>query len=146
VEHGLNFFKNREDTFKLERDSENRKPSSRVHGVGFTENPWGRKAWEFVKTTLQLTDRHWEQIVDHAASFMTTNIVNSDNENNENNNIDTDMGPNPHAVIDLDWYVQFDLPPHKAYPYFRLLESFLCTLASVSFADALQVHITFGRG
>ena len=108
MERGLSFFKNGEDALRLERNPETGRSLPRnVRGVGFTENLWGRKARDFVKTTMRLTDDHWAEVIDQAASFITTSMVDSDNENNTND-IDTDMGPpNPRATIDLNWCAHF---------------------------------------
>ena len=104
----MTFFKNGEDALKLDRGSETRKSSSRsVCGLGFTENLWGGKACDFVKTTMQLTKTHWEEIIEHAAAFVVTNTLDSDNETNANkNDTDTETIPNMRATIDLDWCIQ----------------------------------------
>ena len=108
MECGLSFFKNGNDSLKLERDPETGRSFPRnVRGVGFTENLWGGKARNFVKTTMRLTDDHWAKVIEHATSFMTTSTVDSDNEHNSNE-IDPDTGlSNPRATIDLDWCAQF---------------------------------------
>ena len=104
----MSFFKNSDDTLKLERNPETRRSFPRnVHGVGFTENLWGGKAHDFVKTMMRLTDDHWAEVIEHVTSFMTTSTVDLDNEHNSNE-IDTDTGlPNPCATIDLNWCAQF---------------------------------------
>ena len=87
--------------------TQTRKSSSHsVCGLGFTENLWGGKARDFVKTTTQLTKTHWEEIIERAAAFVVTNTLDSDNEINANkNDTDTETIPNMCATIDLDWCV-----------------------------------------
>ena len=104
MEHSLTFFKTGKDVLKLERDPETRQLMLRtIRSLGFTENLWGNKAREFVKTTMRLTDKHWEDITKNTASFMSTVILNLDNESNGNNNGNTEMvSPNPRSIIDLD--------------------------------------------
>ncbi|KAH8979761.1 hypothetical protein EDB92DRAFT_2118630 [Lactarius akahatsu] len=103
VERGLTFFKTGEDILKPERDPETGRPMSRQgRGLGFSDSLWGNKAREFVKTTTRLTEKHWEEIIDHTAIFMNTYTIDSDDEGNTNNtDAETDI-PNPRALIDLD--------------------------------------------
>jgi hypothetical protein len=107
VERGLTFFKTREDVLKLDRDPETGKQIPHtICSVGFTKTLWGNKAREFVKTTTRLTDKHWEEIVENAASFMNTTILDLDNKSNSNNNGNAEtVSPNPQSIIDLDWCV-----------------------------------------
>ena len=52
---------------------------------------------------MRLTDKHWKDITENTASFMSTVILDSDNESNGNNNGNTEMvSPNPCSIIDLD--------------------------------------------
>ena len=104
MERSLTFFKTGKDVLKLEHDPETGQLMPRaIRGLGFTENLWGNKAREFVKTTMRLTDKHWEDITENTASFMSTVILDSDDESNGNNNGDAEMvSPNPRSIIDLD--------------------------------------------
>ncbi|KAI9434180.1 hypothetical protein H4582DRAFT_809927 [Lactarius indigo] len=101
VERGLTFFKTGEDIFKSERDPETGRAAPRHgRGLGFSDSLWGSKAREFVKTTTRLTERHWEEVIDHTTIFMNTHTIESDDEGNTTD-VETDI-PNPRALIDLD--------------------------------------------
>jgi len=116
VERGLTFFKTGEDALRLPRDPETRRPlPHNVRSFGFTDNLWGSKAREFVKTMKRLIDQHWEEIVEHTVTFMTFNTFDSDNENNVNNANDDTESLNLHAVIDLDWCIRHLIYSYKAY-------------------------------
>ncbi|KAH9022142.1 hypothetical protein EDB84DRAFT_1441288 [Lactarius hengduanensis] len=112
VERGLTFFKTGEDMPRPERDPETGRPMPRHNrGLGFSDSLWGNKAREFVKTTTRLTEKHWEEIIDHTAIFMNTYTIDSDDEGNTNNtDAETDI-PNSRALIDLDC-VEFGLAQH----------------------------------
>jgi hypothetical protein len=46
-------FKTSEDALKVDQDPNgSRVGTQNIHGLGFTENPWGEKAHTFVKTTM----------------------------------------------------------------------------------------------
>ena len=61
----------------------------------------------YIRSKASRLNNHWAEVIEHAASFMTTSTVNSDNKNNSNN-FDADMGlPNLCAIIDLNWWAQF---------------------------------------
>ncbi|KAH9070765.1 hypothetical protein EDB83DRAFT_2314002 [Lactarius deliciosus] len=103
VERGLYFFKTGEDALKLERDpATGRSMPRNIRAVGFTESLWGSKAREFVKTTTRLTDKHWDDVTEHAATFMTSHALESDEESGTNAETES---LNPRAAIDLDWCV-----------------------------------------
>ncbi|KAH8981457.1 hypothetical protein EDB86DRAFT_2834871 [Lactarius hatsudake] len=85
VERGLCFFKTGEDALKSERDPVTGRSMPRnVRAVGSTESLWGSKAREFVKTTTRLTDKHWGDVTEHAATFMTSHALESDEESSTN--------------------------------------------------------------
>ena len=77
-----------------------------IRGLEFSAKLWGNEAREFAKTTRRLTEKHWEEIVKHATYYVTTNRLNTDDDNNfiKNCNGET-VTPNPRAVIDLYWCV-----------------------------------------
>lgn len=128
----MTFFKTGEDVLKLERDPETGRAMPRNNrGLGFTDNLWGNKAREFVKTTTQLTVEHWGEIVEHTASFMNTTTLDSEDESNNNVNAEAES-PNPRAVIDLDWCVHYFIYPFKGYSECRILnrKTFISLCAS----------------
>ena len=114
---GLSLFKTEEDVLRLEWDPETGRSMPRnTRGFGFTEGLWGNKTCKFVKTTAQLTDKHWDDIMEHMANFISAHPLNSDDKNNTNNNADTEMEAlNSHAAISLDWCVHHFLYFHKGY-------------------------------
>ncbi|KAH9024687.1 hypothetical protein EDB85DRAFT_2292499 [Lactarius pseudohatsudake] len=112
VERGLCIFKTGEDALKLERDPETGRSMPRnIRGVGFTESLWGSKAREFVKTTTRLTDKHWDDVTEHAAIFMTGHALESDEESSINAETES---LNPRAAINLDWCVRRFLYPSQS--------------------------------
>ena len=102
VERGLWLFTNGEDALKGTQDTTS--PSLNGHGLGFTENPWGMKAREFITSTKKLKDSHWAEI---AEDIFELNLLGPDLQNME---VDSDedngnMGTrrvNPCARIDID--------------------------------------------
>ncbi len=114
MEHGLSFFKTREDVLRLEWDPETgRSIPCNTRGFGFTEGLWGNKMCEFVKMTAWLTDKHWDNIMEHTANFISTHPLDSDDENNANNNADTKTEAlNSHAAISLDWCICYVTVKH----------------------------------
>ena len=54
-----------------------------------------------MKTTKRLREHHWDTISEHASIYRGGFDLDSENDGNA----ESDDGMNPHALIELDWYV-----------------------------------------
>jgi hypothetical protein len=101
----LTLFKSGEDATKIKahKEGHNREAAFKsVRGLRFIENPWGRRAREFVKTTKQMNSTHWEAIMEHASSHLSAPVLDTDEEDNDEDG-NEGLLLNPRALIDLDW-------------------------------------------
>jgi hypothetical protein len=93
-------FKTGEDTIKLrgvEGVNDGKEASKPTCSLRFINNPWGRRACEFVKMTKQLNPDHWESILNHASTHLT-GVLDTDDEDN----VEDSFAVNPQAMIILD--------------------------------------------
>jgi len=106
VERGLWLFTCSEDALKGVQDG-SALPLSTSHGLGFTENPWGMKAREYVMSTEKLKDTHWSDITNDISDLKLlchdSQEMEVDSEDDGNGNITGTQRMNPHVCIDIDW-------------------------------------------
>ncbi|KAI9438850.1 hypothetical protein BJY52DRAFT_1195866 [Lactarius psammicola] len=126
VECGLSIFKTGQDALKLKRDPETGKSTPcNIQGFGFTDNLWSNKVWEFVKTTTQLMDKHWEEIIEHAANFMSIHILDSDDKNIANNNGDIKTAAPNLGSLDMVLSKEIISFIHKSTLWLRFLKNWV---------------------
>jgi len=108
LERGLWLFASGEDalTGGAQDINGNTSPFSSGHSLGFTENPWGTKAREFVSSTKKLKDPHWAEISDNISELKLMGRdwqhMGVDSDEDDNGDANT-RGVNPRARIDIDW-------------------------------------------
>ncbi|KAF8494348.1 hypothetical protein F5888DRAFT_1908221 [Russula emetica] len=107
VERGLSLFASGEDALKGAQNRET-SPFSNGHGLGFTENPWGMKAREFVTSTKKLKDLHWGEITDDISElkllgrdWQNMDVDSDEDDNGDEGNAGT-VRVNPRARINID--------------------------------------------
>jgi hypothetical protein len=109
VERGLSLFMSGEDALSRGTDRDINGGTSPFHGLGFTENPWGTKAREFVTSTKKLKDSHWGAITSEISELNLLGhgptMDSDEDDDGDEGNVGT-RRVNPRARIDIDWCVQ----------------------------------------
>ncbi|KAH8976366.1 hypothetical protein EDB83DRAFT_2328157, partial [Lactarius deliciosus] len=87
VERALTLFRTGEDISQVNNDDNG--GTMRASGHRFTEALWGPSARAFVRSTEQLMDCHWEEILDHASKYLRGADRDRNKENPEGSEAET---------------------------------------------------------